>query len=157
MPAISPNCKQFFTVPTPFPFETCHQNRLLHKNNPPIRFIFLSISSPCDIPRYQQPQRDSRVICHNIRIRTNAEKPLSLIAWHTSCYRRQEQTGRGVEFCGIFCTLGSTNSNFKSRMKSRRRGVRRRRRTDSTLMSRRRADEDSALIWNRNNSRRRFI
>ncbi len=37
-------------------------------------------------------------------------------------------------------------------MKSRRRGLRRRRRTSSTLRSRRRANEESALIWNWNNA-----
>jgi hypothetical protein len=47
---------------------------------------------------------------------------------------------------GAFFWCSYTDS--KSRMKSRRRGLRRRRRTDSTLRSRRRANEDSALIWN---------
>jgi fatty-acyl-CoA synthase len=44
----------------------------------------------------------------------------------------------------------ASDSNSKSKMISRRRGLRRRRRTVSTLRSRRRANEDSVLIWNWN-------
>ena len=43
-------------------------------------------------------------------------------------------------------------SGFKSEMPSRRRGMRRRRRTRNTLRSRRRVNEDGALIWNWNYS-----
>ena len=50
---------------------------------------------------------------------------------------------------GLACDSAS-NSGFKSKMTSRRRGSRRRRRTVSTLRSRRRANEDAALIWNWN-------
>ena len=45
------------------------------------------------------------------------------------------------------------NSNSKSKMISRRRGLRRRRRIVDTLRSRRRANEDSAMIWDWNNIR----
>src|SRR5450631_3597463 len=57
--------------------------------------------------------------------------------------KRQEQAFRNMG--------RHSNSDFKSRMMSRRRGLRRRRRTASTLRSRRRANEESALIWNWNN------
>src|SRR5450631_4503314 len=56
--------------------------------------------------------------------------------------KRQEQAFRNMG--------RHSNSDFKSRMISRRRGLRRRRRTPSTLRSRRRANEESALIWNWN-------
>ena len=45
------------------------------------------------------------------------------------------------QYCG-------SNSDFKSKMPSRRRGMRRRRHTNSMLRSRSRANDDGALIWN---------
>src|SRR6185369_2683258 len=52
--------------------------------------------------------------------------------------------------CAVF--IQQPYSDFKSKMYSRRRELRRRSRTNSTLRSRRRANEEDALIWNWNYS-----
>ncbi|MFZ3208726.1 MAG: hypothetical protein WA140_07805 [Geobacteraceae bacterium] len=68
---------------------------------------------------------------------------------HVRCHLVHEaQLSPELCFVGPDTGFSISYTNFKSKMQSRRRGLRRRRHTTSMLRSRRRSNEEGALIWN---------